>query len=284
MRVGRQVLSPMPELLSYWLSTQDASRLLRYVNEQIAALVQEDAQRLVGFGAVPLQSIDAAIDELHYCIQHLGFRGVEIGTNVNGVPIGDLQFDPFFEACVELGAAVFVHPLKPAALDRLVGPPQLQQALAFPTEVGLAAASVLTTNLIERRPTLRIAFSHGGGTLPSLLPRLERSAQIFPAIRDAMTASPQEQAKRLFYDGLVFSARALQHLVATVGESQVMVGTDYPFALSETDPIAAIDQAKFSAEAREKLLFGNASRFLALKSNNGYPNADVISAPSRRQT
>lgn len=284
MCVAQQVLSPMPELLSYWLAPQDASQLLRFVNEHTAALAHESSGRLLGFAGVPMQSLEAAIDELEYCVRKLGFCGVEIGTNVNGVPIGDLRFDAFFDACVDLNAAVFVHPLKPTAMDRLVGPAQLQHALAFPTEVGLAVASVLTTNLIERRPGLRIAFSHGGGTLPSLLPRLERAYLVFPALREAITATPTEQAKRLYYDGLVFDARALQHLVLTVGISQVMVGTDYPFTFSESDPVTAIEQATFGREARDKLIHGNASRFLSLKPAiaGSLPEAGLITATSRR--
>lgn len=272
MHVAHQVLSPMPELLSYWLAPRDAGQLLRYVNEHTAALAHESRGRLLGFAGVPMQSLEAAIHELDYCVRTLGFCGVEIGTNVNGVPIGDLRFDAFFEACVALNAAVFVHALKPTAMDRLVGPAQLQHALAFPTEVGLAVASVLTTNLIERRPGLRIAFSHGGGTLPSLLPRLERAYRVFPALREAITATPTEQAKRLYYDGLVFDTSALRHLVLTVGNSQVMVGTDYPFIFGESDPVTAIEQATFGHEIREQLIHGNASRFLSIDATSPRPS------------
>jgi aminocarboxymuconate-semialdehyde decarboxylase len=101
---------------------------------------------------------------------------------------------------------VFVHALKPAGVERLVGPEKLLPALAYPTDVGLAAASVLTSNLIGRHPALKMAFSHGGGTLASLLPRLEQARKVFPALRDAMPDSPSEQARRLFYDTLVFDA------------------------------------------------------------------------------
>ena len=52
--IGRQVLSPMPELLSYWLAPHDAATLLRYINEQIAAMVAVSGKRFVGLGAVPL--------------------------------------------------------------------------------------------------------------------------------------------------------------------------------------------------------------------------------------
>src|SRR3954465_13458394 len=68
MRIGRQALSPMPELLSYWLPLADAKSLVRFLNEEIARMIAAGPQRFVGLGAVPLQDVDAAILELHYLI------------------------------------------------------------------------------------------------------------------------------------------------------------------------------------------------------------------------
>ncbi len=59
MRVARQALSPMPELLSYWLPLEDGKALIRYLNEQIAEMVALAPQRFVGLGAVPLQDVDS---------------------------------------------------------------------------------------------------------------------------------------------------------------------------------------------------------------------------------
>ena len=39
MRVSRQALSPMPELLSYWLPLEDSKVMIRYLNEQIAGMI-----------------------------------------------------------------------------------------------------------------------------------------------------------------------------------------------------------------------------------------------------
>jgi aminocarboxymuconate-semialdehyde decarboxylase len=264
MSLQLQAISPMPELLSYWMTPRAGAQLTRYLNEQIAAMVNESAGRLTGLGAVPLQDMDLALAELHWLMDLPEFCGVEIGSNINGKPIGDPCFDAFFEACEALDAAVFVHALRPAGMDRLVGPPALQQVLAYPTDVGLAAASVLTTNLMERRPNLRIAFSHGGGTLAMLLPRLEQACKVFPLLKEKMVASPTSQAKRLFFDTLVFDAPTLKHLAATFGESQLMVGTDYPFNFHDSNPMASIEKAGFEEAALEALVFGNARRFLGL--------------------
>ena len=264
MGLAMQVVSPMPELLSYWMGAADAQPLLRFLNEQIAAMVADSGGALRGLGAVPLQDVELAIRELRYVVQTLGFAGVEVGSNINGTPIGAAVFDPFFEACEALGAAVFVHAIRPAGMDRLVGPAPLQQVLGYPGDVGLAAASVITGNLLVRRPKLRIAFSHGGGTLAMLLPRLQQGWQVFPALAESIAAAPAEQARRLFYDTLVFDEPTLRHLVATFGASQLLIGTDYPFNFHDRTPVERIEDAGFDTAVAMQLIQHNAERFLGL--------------------
>jgi len=271
MGLACQVLSPMPELLSYWLAPADGQQLVRYLNEQIAAMVAESAGALLGLGAVPLQDIDLAIAELRHVVQTLGLAGVEIGSNINGVAIGDARFDAFFEACAALGAAVFVHALKPAGMDRLVGPPALEQVLAYPTDVGLAAASAIIGNLLVRHPSLRIAFSHGGGTLASLLPRLQQGAQVFPALREQLQQSPVQQARQFYYDTLVYDEPTLRHLVASFGATQLMLGSDYPFNFHERRPAARVEAGGFDEATAQALLHGNARRFLGLPDEEPKP-------------
>ena len=106
MGVTHQAISAMPELMSYWMDAAPADELLRYINDQIAGMVADAAGRLVGLGAVPLQDLDLALAELHRLMRDLGFAGVQIGSNVNGRPIGAPEFDPFFEAAEELGLTV----------------------------------------------------------------------------------------------------------------------------------------------------------------------------------
>ncbi|MGH8724657.1 MAG: amidohydrolase family protein, partial [Burkholderiales bacterium] len=159
MRVSRQALSPMPELLSYWLPLDDARVLIRYLNDQIAGMIALAPERFVGLGAVPLQDTDAAIRELEFLIKDLGFPGAEIASHVNGVSIGDARFEPFFAAAERLGAAIFVHALRPAGQERIVGA-FAEQAVCFPGDVALACASMITGGIASRHPQLRIAFSH----------------------------------------------------------------------------------------------------------------------------
>lgn len=269
--VTRQVLSPMPELLSYWLDPQDGARLCRYLNETLATFVGGEPSRFAGLGAVPLQDVDAAVAELDHAVHALGLAGVEIGTNVNGVVIGDERFEPFFAAAEAWGAAVFVHALRPAGMDRLVGPAVLEQVVAFPGEVGLAAASMLTGGMLARHPGLRIAFSHGGGTLRAILPRLQHAWNSFDVIRQQIPQSPGELARRMYYDDLVYDNAAIGELLRTFGETQVMVGTDYPFAIMDNDPAGRVAALAIDEATRDALRAGNAHRWLGEDARGSSP-------------
>jgi len=262
MAVSRQVLSPMPELLSYWIPLEDGRAMCRYLNEIIAEFVALEPARFAGLGAVPLQNVDAAIAELDHARHALKLAGVEIGTNVNGVAIGDARFEPFFAAAEAMGAAIFVHPLRPCGMDRLVGPALLEQVLAFPGETALAAASMITGGTLARHPKLRIAFSHGGGSLQALLPRLQHGWKTFAKLRDEAAIEPVAAARSMYYDSLVYDAASLRRVLEVFGATQVMVGSDYPFAIMDKRPLDGIQALALDDANRELLLWKNASRWL----------------------
>jgi len=263
MQVARQAISPMPELLSYWLPLDDAKTMLRYLNEQIAAMIARTPERFIGLGAVPLQDIDASLFELEHLMKKLEFSGVEIASHVNGVSIGDARFEPFFAAAERLGAAIFVHALRPAGQDRIVGAFP-EQAVCFPGDIGLAAASMITGGIAARHPKLRIAFSHGGGVMSILLPRLVHAWNVFPKARESLAESPATTARRFYYDQLVFDPAAVGFLIESFGAAQIVVGTDYPFALGDAHPMKTLELAEIRGETLVAITSTNAKRFLAL--------------------
>jgi aminocarboxymuconate-semialdehyde decarboxylase len=263
MRVNRQALSPMPELLSYWLPLDDAKVLIRYLNEQIAEMIALAPERFVGMGAVPLQDTDEGVREMEYVVTTLKFAGVEIASHVNGVSIGDARFEPFFAAAERLGAAIFVHALRPAGQDRIVGA-FTEQAVCFPGDIALACASMITGGIASRHPKLRIAFSHGGGTMSILMPRLVHAWNVFPKAKESLHESPAAIARRFYYDELVFEPKAVRFLIEMFGNTQIVVGTDYPFALGDTTPMKTLENAALDVGTLAAITSGNAKRFLGL--------------------
>jgi aminocarboxymuconate-semialdehyde decarboxylase len=260
-RIERQVLSPMPELLSYWMEPEDAEAMGRHVNDTIATMVNDGAGRFDGLGMVPLQDPERAARELERMMKSGQFKGVEIGTNVNGVSIADPRFEPFFAAAEELGAAVFVHALHPAGTERLVGPPSMPALVAFPCETATTIASLMVGGMLARHPKLRIAFSHGGGVFALVLPRLMHGWKSQKELHEKVQ-SPAEQARKLYYDTLVYDPATLTFLIERFGITQLCLGTDHPFAIQEMDPVGRVDALHLPHDDRVLLFSGNARRFL----------------------
>jgi aminocarboxymuconate-semialdehyde decarboxylase len=275
--VDAQVLSPMPELLAYWFTPEDGLEMSRYVNEAIARLVQAAPKQLHGLGMVPLQDPDLAAKELG-SIKRMGLLGVELGTNILGKSLGEPRFFPFFEEVQRQELAVFVHALHPTFADRYVGQ-GVDNAVGFPTDTGLTIASLITGEVLERLPDLRLAFSHGGGTFPYFLPRLQhawsgtwneeppgdpRPSEPPNPLRERLPRSPAEYARRLYYDTLLFDARAIRYLRDMMGARQLIVGTDYPFVAREQPVGATLRTLGFSEEEMEDITWRNCERFLGL--------------------
>jgi len=76
---------------------------------------------------------------------------------------------------------------------------------------------------------------------------------------------PSEYLRQLYYDSLVFTPEGLRHLIAEVGASQIVLGTDYPFPWTTTAVDHILGTPGLSDEERVAILGGNAEKLLAVK-------------------
>ena len=79
-----------------------AVKAAQLVNDGIAEFVAQKPDRFVGFGSVPMPDASEAAKELERCVTKLGFKGVQILTNVNGKELSDPLFAPFWKKAEEL--------------------------------------------------------------------------------------------------------------------------------------------------------------------------------------
>ena len=153
----------------------------------------------------------------------MGLTGIELGCNILGKSLGEPQFLGFFHGGGAPGRAVFVHALHPTFAS--THPWRRMNAIGFPTDTGLTIASLIGGGTAEKAPNLRIAFSHGGGTFPFMLPRYTHgwggTWNEAPGSRgmgaDSLPRSPAEYARRFYYDTLLFDARAIRYLIDIIG-------------------------------------------------------------------
>ena len=261
--VNVQVLSTVPVMFSYWTKPQDGAEIARFLNDHIAAVVDEFPLRFIGLGTVPMQDTVLAIKELERCKQ-IGLAGVQIGTNVNQLNLGESQFFDFFAACQRLEMAVFVHPWDMMG-ERDMQKYWLPWLVGMPAEVSRAICSLIFSGVLERLPDLRICFAHGGGSFPSTLGRIEHGFNV----RSDLCAvdnpyNPRKYLDRMYFDSLVHDAATLDYLITLVGSDHVALGSDYPFPLGEVEPGKLIELMQYDDSVKEMLFNGAALNWLKL--------------------
>jgi aminocarboxymuconate-semialdehyde decarboxylase len=195
-------------------------------------------------------------------IKSLGLRGIEIGSHINGIPLGDIRLHDIYAAAEQADLMVMVHPLHPLGLDRMGGRPELAAVAAYPLETAYAAVSLMSSGVTERFPNLRILLSHGGGALPWILPRLRHARTVGPPLDSLFPRDPGEMVKSFYYDTILYDDVALDYLAAKVGDDRLVAGSDYPFTIKQDRPAEFAEQAL--GLARETFA-SNAMGLLGLK-------------------
>ncbi|HEY1706915.1 MAG TPA: amidohydrolase family protein [Rhizomicrobium sp.] len=260
--VAIHVLSPLPELLSYWFEPNDAVVMCDHVNGTIAEMVAKRPDRFRGLGLAPLQQPELAARYLKRIRSEFGFSGIEIGSNINSVPLGDARFDPVYAEADALGLSFFVHALHPLATKAIAADQTFTAMAGFPLDTGMAIASLVLAAVPERFPNLRWGFSHGGGTIGSMLGRLDKGYALTRAYGGKLSRTPSEIARGLFYDSNVYDGDYLRHLARHTAPGHVFLGTDYPYALMQTDPFAYLSQCGLNDTELESVCVDAAAAFL----------------------
>ena len=262
--VDLHVLAPVPYLFLYEAEPEVGESLARIQNDCLADVVSRRPDRFAALATVPLQDPERAIAELERATGELGMRGAELGTHVRGRNFDDPDLFPFFERAAELGAFLLIHPYQVAGADRLKEY-FFVNSLGNPVDNSIAGASLAFGGVLERLPDLKAGIVHGGGFLPYQHGRLSRMVEVRPAAGEKLRQPVRDSLRRLHFDTLVFDKNALDYLVSAWGADRILMGTDYPFLMSDPRPVETVDAISACTEDEIAMIRGgNAARLLNL--------------------
>ena len=251
----------------YKADRDQASEVVRLNNENLAELCGKHPDRFVAFASVALQFPELAAQQLEHAVKKLGLRGAAVGASCAGDEFADPRFHPFWRKAEELGILIFLHPQgTPELGKRLQGSGGLENIIGNPLETTIALSHLIFEGTLDMFPGLKICSAHGGGYLASYMDRSDAVMKTFPKrITTKIRKKPTEYLKQLYYDALIFTPEALRHLVANVGASQIMLGTDYPYPWEDRPVDHLMATPGLSDDERIAILGATAARLLGIK-------------------
>lgn len=265
MAIDMEVLSINP--FWYGANRDLAAKICGIQNEKLAAFCAARPDRFAAFASLTLQDPALAVQQLETAMKKQGLKGAAIGDRVADREFSDPAFDPVWAKAEELGAVLFIHPQGvPELSKRLEGNGWLANLIGYPLGTTLALEHMIFQGTFDKFPNLKVVAAHGGGYAAAYAPRMDHACSVGPCDPSIkLKKRPSEYLNQIYYDALVFTPEALRHLIAQVGSSQIMLGTDCPYPW-ELHPVNRIFEAKFlNRKEQVAILGGNAQRLFGFQ-------------------
>jgi aminocarboxymuconate-semialdehyde decarboxylase len=264
--VDVQVVSIHTPFFGYHLDPVQGRALARDVNDEIAGMTRQWPQRFAGLATLPVQDVKAAIDELERAVTVLGLKGAELDTLVNGENWDEPKFRPLFKAAEAMGAVLFFHP-QPQHNFMMQRTTRygLFNSLGVIVEDAIVVAVLIFGGVLDACPDLKVCVAHGGGPACFAMGRLDRGWQGTADALRVIKQAPSTYQRRLYYDTVVGSEKALRFLLDEVGADRVVLGSDWPFVPWHPSPVTWVHNLKTVTEdEKERILWRNLESLLKL--------------------
>lgn len=259
---------------------KDTAELCRIANDEMAELVAKYPDRFTAAVAcLPMNDVDAALEEAHRALTELRFRGVEIFTDIKGKPVDSPELMPLYEKMQDVDLPIILHPRKTDDSPDYPGEEKskflVYTNFGWPYATSVAMAR-LAFGVFPRFPRLKILTHHGGGMIPFFHKRVQFSWDLHESRMGyrydgaPLTQRPLDYY-RMFYCDTVLQGNtpALMCAYAFFGADHMLFGTDAPYdnRMGERvyrETIEAVDSMDISDEDREKIYRRNAQRIFRL--------------------
>jgi 2,3-dihydroxybenzoate decarboxylase len=237
-----------------------------YANDYLAGVIAEHPARFRGFAALPMQDPAAAIEELHRCVDELGFCGAMVNGHTQGIYLDAPHYDDFWGELEATGRPLYLHP---GSIDIdswrvMQGHQEMYAAWSWAAETGGHALRLVYGGVFDRHPDAHVILGHMGEFLPFQRSRLD--SRYLTTVHDRpLQRLPSEYigTNILLTNSGVFDPAVLAGAVAAVGADAVMFSVDYPYE-ETAEAIRGFEQTELSDIDRAKIAYQNAERILKL--------------------
>jgi predicted TIM-barrel fold metal-dependent hydrolase len=254
-----QMLTVANVPLEKFVSPQDAVEFATIANDELADLVLKYPDKF--FGAVaclPMNDMDAALEEIDRTITKLRLKGVQIYSRINGEPLDAPKFKPLYKKMAEYNLPIWIHPTTYEKLDNDIG------IFSWPFETTSAMLRLVKSGVFVEYPNIKFIVHHAGAMVPFFAERIKWVMSLVPQPYPNI----HEHFHKFYVDTAVYGhTPALMCSYDYFGADHLLFGTDAPlgprWGMVE-DTIASIERMTIPDAEKEKILKKNAVDLLKL--------------------
>jgi predicted TIM-barrel fold metal-dependent hydrolase len=248
-----QMLTVANVPLEKFVSPQDAVELARIANDELAELVIKYPDKFFGgVACLPMNDMNAALEEADRAITKLRLKGVQIYSRINGEPLDTPKFKPLYEKMAGYDLPIWIHPTTYEKLDNDIG------IFSWPFETTSAMLRLVKAGVFAEYPNIKFIVHHAGAMVPFFAERIKWVMSLVPQPYPNI----HEHFRKFYVDTAVYgNTSALMCAYDYYGADHILFGTDAPlgprWGMVE-DTIASIERMTISDTDKEKILKKNA--------------------------
>jgi predicted TIM-barrel fold metal-dependent hydrolase len=248
---------PGPELFG-----ADGPKVARLAHDYLSDVMRAHPSRFMGLATLPLQDMEASLQELDRCVNKLGFRGVLLYSNLDGSWPDEPRYRPLFRRAEEIGVPILLHPACPTTFEQTKGY-EMAPTLGLMFDTSIALTRIILAGMLDEFPKLNLVCPHVGGTVPYLVGRMDHQTQVLKRGAEHIRKPPSEYLRGVWLDAVSPLPQAIKYGCDFVGVDRMLYSSDHPWV----DPkliISCIHQMKLPAADEQKIYAANAQRLFRL--------------------
>lgn len=246
--ITHQVLSPWLDIQSPQLEPAAARDWAHRLNDAMLGTARDAGT--VTLVSLTLADPDNAAADLAKLWSLPEVAGAVLSTD--DVPLHDPQLDPLWTLAEQERIPLMLHPPTCGPSGDLSNIGSLGNVHGRLIDNTVAVSKLILHGLLDRHPGLRLVLVHGGGFLPYQAARLDggyRTGEV--SAGELQRGKPSAYLADFYYDTVALSAPSISFLAGLVGDERMLLGSDYPFALGDPDPVGTARAADVTGILRE---------------------------------
>ena len=257
--------------------------LSKRANDELAELVLQHPSRFVAaIACLPMNNVDATLEEVDRAVNDLKCRGVLVYSHVNDKPLDSPEFIPIYEKMSRYNLPIYIHPQRSATYPDYRTEDEskfnVYSVFGWPYETTVAMTRLVFSGILEKYPNLKIVTHHCGGMVPYYAQRIRQHHDKYEmgmhrhgGYKQGLAKAPLEYFKMFYNDTAIHgNTPALMCAYDFWGADHLLLGADMPLgdrelgSQSYRQTLNGIQQMDISDGEKKKIFEDNARNLMRL--------------------